>query len=132
MRKEMDELKGAMKEKKTNNLEGMVQRTDSSFTTKILECPLPPKFHLPQFNSYNGLKDPLDHVTTFKMTQILPYIKDKQLPSYLDKAKKIKMRATRFTILNDVLHLNALFEVRRTSLMKSSKISTKISQEPGL
>ena len=94
----MDKLKSAMKEKITKNLEGMVQRTDSSFTTKILECPLPPKFRIPQLDSYNSLKDSLDHITTFKMTQILSYIKDKQLPSYLDKAKNIKMRATGFTI----------------------------------
>ena len=47
MRKEMDELKNAMKEKTNRNLDGMVKRTDSSFTTKVLECPFPPKFHFP-------------------------------------------------------------------------------------
>jgi len=87
----MDELKSTMKEKATKNLDSMVKRTDSSFTTKILECPLPPKFRLPQLDSYDGLKDPLDHITTFRTTSILSYIKDGLLPSYLDKAKKIKM-----------------------------------------
>ena len=47
MRKEMDELKNAMKEKTNRNLDGMVKRTDSSFMAKVLECPFPPKFHFP-------------------------------------------------------------------------------------
>ena len=38
------------------------------------------------------------------MTPILSYLKDKQLPLDLDEARKIKKRATRFTILNDVLY----------------------------
>ena len=47
MRKEMDELKNAMKEKTNRNLDGMVKRTDSSSMAKVLECPFPPKFHFP-------------------------------------------------------------------------------------
>lgn len=50
MRKEMDELKNAMKEKTTKNLDRMVKRTDSPFTTKFLECLLPPKFCLPNLS----------------------------------------------------------------------------------
>jgi len=46
MRKEMDELRNAMKGKTAKNLDGMMRRTDSPFTQKILECPLPPKFWL--------------------------------------------------------------------------------------
>ena len=47
MRKEMDELKNVMKEKTDRNLDGMVKRTDSLFTTRVLEYPLLPKFRLP-------------------------------------------------------------------------------------
>ena len=68
MRREMDELKNAMKEKTDKNLDVMVKRAGSPFTLKVLECPLPPKFCLPQLESFNGLRDPLDHITTFKMT----------------------------------------------------------------
>lgn len=67
MRKEMDKLKNAMKEKTDKNLDGMVKRTDSPFTTRVLEYPLPPKFHFSQLESIDGLKNPLDHITTFKM-----------------------------------------------------------------
>ena len=52
MRKEMDELKSAMKEKTAKNLDGMVKRTDSPFTTKVLECPLPVKFYILQLESF--------------------------------------------------------------------------------
>ncbi|XP_050249357.1 uncharacterized protein LOC126696709 [Quercus robur] len=48
------------------NLNGMLKQTDSPFTTSVLECPLPPKFHLPQLECYDGMKDPLDHIGAFK------------------------------------------------------------------
>ena len=42
IRKEMDELRNKMKERTDRNLDWMVRRTESPFTTRILECPLPP------------------------------------------------------------------------------------------
>ena len=66
MRKELDEVKNAMKGKTAVNLDGMIKRTDSPFTTGVLECPLPLKFCLPQLEVYNGTKDPLDHIGAFK------------------------------------------------------------------
>ena len=62
VRMELDEVKNVIKGKTMINLDGMIKRTDSPFTTSILECPLPPKFHLPQLEVYNGTKDPLDHI----------------------------------------------------------------------
>ena len=64
----MDELKNAMKEKMTKNLNEMVKRIDSPFKIKVLECLLLPKFRIPQLELYDSLKDPLNHITTFKMT----------------------------------------------------------------
>ena len=64
----MKELKNAMKEKMTKNLDEMVKRTDSPFTIKVFECPLLLKFRIPQLELYDSLKDPLDHITTFKIT----------------------------------------------------------------
>ncbi|XP_023889848.1 uncharacterized protein LOC112001909 [Quercus suber] len=48
------------------NLDGILRRTDSPFTPSVLECPLPPKFRLPQLEFYNSTKDPLDHIRAFK------------------------------------------------------------------
>lgn len=44
----------------------MIRRTDSSFTIEVLNRPFPPKFRLPQLKSYDGSKDPLDHIKSFK------------------------------------------------------------------
>lgn len=62
LRKELDEVKNAMKGKTAMNLDGMLKRTDSPFIASVLDCPLPPKFRLPQLEFYNGMKDPLDHI----------------------------------------------------------------------
>ena len=67
LRRELDEVKNAMKEKAAMNLDGMLKMMDSPFTTSVLECPLPTKFRLPQLEFYNGTKDPLDHIGAFKM-----------------------------------------------------------------
>ena len=72
----MDELKDALKGKTAKSLDVMVKMTNSPFTLKVLECPLPPKFHLPRLESYDGLKDPLDHIATFKMTLSLQQTSD--------------------------------------------------------
>ena len=71
MRKEMDELKSAMKDKGGENLDGMIWRMDSPFTIEVLNCPFPLKFYLPQLESYDGSKDPLDHNESFKMLMLL-------------------------------------------------------------
>nr|XP_023915020.1 uncharacterized protein LOC112026560 [Quercus suber] len=42
--------------------------TDSPFTTAVLDCPVPSKFRLPQLEPFNRLKDPQDHLNTFKTT----------------------------------------------------------------
>ena len=47
IRKELDEVKNAMKGKTAINVDGMIKKTDSPFIASILECPLPPKFRLP-------------------------------------------------------------------------------------
>ena len=72
MRKELDEVKNVMKGKTVINLDGMIKRTDSLFTTSVLECPSPPKFRLPQLEVYDGYKDPLDHIRAFKTILNLP------------------------------------------------------------
>ena len=67
MRKEMDELRNAIRGKTNRSLDRMVRTTNSPFTTAILECPVPSKFRLPQLEPFDRLKDPLD-LNTFKTT----------------------------------------------------------------
>ena len=68
MRKEIDELRSAIKEKTERSVDRLVRATNSPFTTAVLECPVPSKFQLPQLESFDGLKDPQDHLNTFKTT----------------------------------------------------------------
>ena len=68
MRKEMNELRSAIKEKTDRSVDSLVRATDSPFTTAVLECPVPSKFWLPQLEPFDGLKDPQDHLNTFKTT----------------------------------------------------------------
>ena len=71
MRKEMDELRNAVKDRAMENLDGMIQRTDSPFTTEVLNRPLLPKFRLPQLESFDDSRDPLDHIKLFKTLMLL-------------------------------------------------------------
>jgi len=72
----MDKLKSTMKDKGEENLDGMIRRIDSPFTTEVLNRPLPPKFRLPQLESYNGFRDPLDHIESFKTLMLLQMTPD--------------------------------------------------------
>ena len=64
----MDELRSAIKEKTEWSVDRLVRATDSPFTVAVLECPVLSKFRLPQLESFDGLKDPQDHLNTFKTT----------------------------------------------------------------
>ncbi|XP_030923548.1 uncharacterized protein LOC115950496 [Quercus lobata] len=68
MRKEMDELRNAIKGKMDQSLERIVRKTNSPFTVAVQECPVPSKFRLPQQEPFDWLKDLLDHLNTFKTT----------------------------------------------------------------
>ena len=93
IRKEVDELKSAIKDKGRENLDGMIWRMDSPFTTDVLNCPLPPKFRLPQLESYDGSKDPLDHIESFKTLILLQMTPDevmcKAFPTTLKGAARV-------------------------------------------
>ena len=71
IRREMDELRNAVKDRVIENLDGVIQRMDSPFTTKVLKRPLPPKFRIPQLESFDGSRDPLDHIESFKTSMLL-------------------------------------------------------------
>ena len=67
----MDELKNAVKDRVVENLDEIIQRTDSPFTTEVLNRHLPPKFHLPQLEPFDGSRYPLDHIESFKTLILL-------------------------------------------------------------
>ena len=66
MKEQMEVMMNALKRRISSDLEDLVNRTDSPFTIPVNSCPLPQKFRMPQIESYDGVKDPLDHLETFK------------------------------------------------------------------
>ena len=76
MSKEIEELKNASKDKGEENLDGIIRRMNSPFTNEVLNHPLPPKFCLPQLESYDGSKDPLNHIESFKTLMLLQMTPD--------------------------------------------------------
>ena len=65
----MKEMRENMR--RTNPVEDLVHRTDSLFTTSINGHLLPPKFKMPSLDSYDGIRNPFDHIATFKTTMHL-------------------------------------------------------------
>ena len=55
-----------VKGKGPNTVEELVSRTDTPFTLAVMTVPLPPKFKMPVLESFDGTKDPLDHLETYK------------------------------------------------------------------
>ena len=74
MRKVMDEIRENMR--RANPIEDLVHQTDSFFTASINGHPLPPKFKMPSLDSYDGTRDPFDHIVTFKTTMHLQGVPD--------------------------------------------------------
>ena len=56
----------ALKGRVSSDLDDLVNHTDSPFTAVVNSFPLPHKFCMPHIDSYDGVKDPLDHLETFK------------------------------------------------------------------
>ena len=74
MRKVMDEMRENMR--RVNPVDDLVHRTDSPFTALINGHPLLPKFKMPSLDSYEGTRDPFDHIATFKTTMHLQGVPD--------------------------------------------------------
>ena len=66
MKEQMEVMMNALKGRVSSDLDDLVNRTDSPFTASVNSFPLPHKFRMPQIDSYDGVKDPLDHLKTFK------------------------------------------------------------------
>ena len=76
MKERMECMMNALKGRVSSDLDDLVHRTDSPFTMAVNSFPLPPKFHMPQVENYDGNKDPLDHLESFKTLMHLQGISD--------------------------------------------------------
>ena len=66
MKEQMEVMMNALKGHVSSDLDDLVNRTDLPFIIPVNSYPLPQKFRMPQVETYDGVKDPLDHLETFK------------------------------------------------------------------
>ena len=66
MKEQMEVMMNAFKGRISNDLDDFVNQTNSPFTAFVNSFPLPSKFYMSQIDSYDGVKDPLDHLENFK------------------------------------------------------------------
>ena len=57
---------GIVKGRASDSMDTLVQQTESPFTAEVLHFPLPAKFRMSQVEAFNGTKDPVDHLNTYK------------------------------------------------------------------
>ena len=66
IKEQMEVMMNALKRRVSSDLDDLVNRTDSLFTASVNSFPLLHKFRMSQIDSYDRVKDPLDHLETFK------------------------------------------------------------------
>jgi hypothetical protein len=76
MREQIKEMKSQIKAKAAKNLDMLVHRSESPFTKSIDEYPLPAKFKVPQLETFDGFKDPLDYLDSFRTIMRLHSVSD--------------------------------------------------------
>ena len=76
MRERMDFMINTLKGRVSSDLDDLIHRIDSPFIMIVNSFPLPPKFRMLQVENYNGNKDSLDHLESFKTLMHLQGISD--------------------------------------------------------
>ena len=66
LQQELSRMKEAVKGRAPDSMDILVQQTESPFTAEVLHFPLPAKFRMPQIEAFDGAKDPVDHLNTYK------------------------------------------------------------------
>ena len=59
-------MKEVVKGHVLDTMDTLVQQTESPFTAEVLRYPLSAKFRMPQVEAFDGVKDPVDHLNTYK------------------------------------------------------------------
>ena len=66
IKQELIHMKKTVKGRAPFSMDSLVQQTESPFTAGVLHFPLPAKFRMPQIETFDGTKDPIDHLNTYK------------------------------------------------------------------
>ena len=62
----LSRVKEVVRGRAPDTMDTLVQQTESPFTAEVLRYPLPAKFRMPQVEAFDGVKDPVDHLNTYK------------------------------------------------------------------
>ena len=113
MKEQMEVMMNALKGCVSSDLDDLVNRTDSPFTEPVNSCPLPQKFRMLQIESYDGVKDPLDHLETFKTLMHLQGVPDeimcRTFPTTLKGTTRIWFNRLTPNSINTFKELSAQF-----------------------
>ena len=66
IQQEISHMKEMVKGRVPVSMDALVQQTESPFTAEVLHFPFSIKFRMPQIETFNGTKDPIDHLNTYK------------------------------------------------------------------
>ena len=66
IQQELNHMKEVVKGRAPDSMDTLVQQTESPFTVEVLQFPLPTKFRMPQIEAFDGVKDSVDHLNTYK------------------------------------------------------------------
>ena len=59
-------MKETVKGRAPVSMDALVQQTESPFTVGVLYFPLLAKFRMPQIETFDRTRDPIDHLNTYK------------------------------------------------------------------
>ena len=66
LQQELSRVKEVVKGRAPDTMDTLVQQTESPFTSEVLHFPLPTKSRMPQVETFDGVKDPVDHLNSYK------------------------------------------------------------------
>ena len=66
IKQDLSHMKETVKGQAPVSMDALVQQTKSAFTVRLLHFHLPVKFRMPQIKTFDGMKDPVNHLNTYK------------------------------------------------------------------
>ena len=66
LQQELNRVKEVVRRRAPDTMDTLVRQIESPFTAEVLHFPLPTKFRMPQVEAFDGVKDPVDHLNTYK------------------------------------------------------------------
>ena len=66
LQQELSRVKEVVRGRAPDTMDTLVQQTESPFTAEVLHFPLLAKFRMPQVEAFDGVKDRVDHLNTYK------------------------------------------------------------------